>query len=163
MAANIAVVGSANASPAERDLAFQVGELIADNAAVLVCGGRSGVMEAACEGAFRAGGLTVGLLPGSDRSKANRFLTVVLPTGLGEMRNALIIRSVDVVIAIGGSWGTLSELAIAKIRGTPVVLLRSWDLQSRAEGEEDQLGARASTPVEAINLALEAITPDRGL
>jgi uncharacterized protein (TIGR00725 family) len=108
-------------------IALEVGERLAAAGALLLCGGLGGVMTAAAEGAKRAGGTTVGLLPDDSRSHANPFIDVALATGMGEMRNALIARAADVLIAIGGGYGTLSEIAFALKIGTPVVALRSWE------------------------------------
>ncbi|SDC03535.1 hypothetical protein GA0111570_11522 [Raineyella antarctica] len=125
----IGIVGPGqDVSPALLAQAHQVGRLVAARGAVVLTGGLGGVMEAASRGAFEAGGTTVGLLPGSDRSAANLYLTVALPTGLGEMRNALLVRSCDAVIAVGCSWGTLSEIALAVRTGVPVVTIECWDL-----------------------------------
>jgi hypothetical protein len=111
-------------------LAEEVGRLLAERGAVVVCGGLTGIMEHVCRGARGAGGTTVGLLPGDTRAEANDFLTVALPTGLGEIRNALIVRASDALIAIGGGWGTLSEIALAVRTGVPVFGLRTWDAVS---------------------------------
>jgi uncharacterized protein (TIGR00725 family) len=128
-------------------LAEEVGRLLADRGAVVVCGGLTGVMEHACRGAYQAGGTTVGLLPGDTRADGNAFLTVALPTGLGEIRNALIVRASDAVIAVGGGWGTLSEIALAVRTGIPVFGLRTWDAVSG--------GIRVvQTPEEAVRGAL---------
>jgi len=105
-----------------------VGRLLAEHGAVLVCGGLGGTMEAACRGAKQAGGTTVGLLPGESRSDANRFVDVAIPTGLGEARNALVVRSADVVVAVGGGYGTLSEIALALKMGKRVVGLGTWEI-----------------------------------
>jgi uncharacterized protein (TIGR00725 family) len=96
---------------------------------VLVCGGLGGVMEAACRGAREAGGTTVGILPGVDRGAANRFVDVAIATGLGEARNALVVRAADALIASGGGYGTLSEVALALKAGKRVVGLGSWDVE----------------------------------
>lgn len=94
----------------------------------MVSGGMGGVMEAASRGAQREGGLTVGLLPGTARTQANRHVDVVIPTGMGEMRNALLVRTCDALICVGGSWGTLSEVALALRTGVPVAAVHGWDL-----------------------------------
>jgi len=104
-------------------LAEEVGREIGRSGAVLVCGGLGGVMEAAARGAFQAGGLTLGVLPGSDPGTANPWITIPLPTAMGEARNALVVRFADAVIAVGGEWGTLSEIALAVRMEVPVVLL----------------------------------------
>jgi uncharacterized protein (TIGR00725 family) len=115
-----------------------VGRLLAERGAVLVCGGLGGTMEAACRGAQQAGGTTVGLLPGGSRSDANPFVDVAIPTGLGEARNALVVRAADVVVAVGGGYGTLSEIALALKAGKRVVGLGSWEIEGvlAADGPE---------------------------
>jgi uncharacterized protein (TIGR00725 family) len=124
----VGVVGSSASDDADIcRAAEEVGRLLAERGAVVVCGGLTGVMEHVCRGARQAGGTTVGLLPGDIRAEANDFLTVALPTGLGEIRNALIVRASDSVIAIGGGWGTLSEIALAIRTGVPVFGLQTWD------------------------------------
>ena len=105
-----------------------MGRLLAERGAVLVCGGLGGTMEAACRGAKQAGGTTVGLLPGGSRSEANRFVDVAIPTGLGEARNALVVRAADAVVAVGGGYGTLSEIALALRAGKRVVGLGTWEI-----------------------------------
>jgi uncharacterized protein (TIGR00725 family) len=109
--------------------AEEVGRLVAEAGAVVVCGGLGGVMEAACRGAKRAGGTTVGILPGADRAAANRYVDVALPTGLGEARNALVVRAADVLVAVGGSHGTLSEIALALKAGKRVIGLDTWAIE----------------------------------
>jgi uncharacterized protein (TIGR00725 family) len=106
-----------------------VGRLLAERGAMVVCGGLGGTMEAACRGARAAGGTTLGLLPGLDRSDANEFVTVAVPTGLGEARNALVVRAADAVIALGGGYGTLSEIALALKAGKRVVGLGTWEIE----------------------------------
>jgi uncharacterized protein (TIGR00725 family) len=119
----IAVCGAGNGDAPLLRLAEQVGEEIARAGAALVCGGLGGVMEAAARGAQVHGGTTIGVLPGDDASAANPWISFPLPTGMGEARNALVVRFVDAVIAVGGEWGTLSEIALARKMGVPVVLL----------------------------------------
>ncbi len=128
----VAVVGPSEGAPAELRAAEAVGRGLAERGAVVVCGGLGGAMEAACRGAKEAGGTTVGILPGSDRSAANAWVDVAVATGLGEARNAVVVRSADAVIAVAGSYGTLSEIALALRAGTPVVGLGTWEL-SRGE------------------------------
>jgi uncharacterized protein (TIGR00725 family) len=106
-----------------------VGRELAARGAVVVCGGLGGVMEAACRGAKAGGGRTVGILPGIDRAAANPFVDTAIPTGLGEARNALVVRAADALIAVGGGYGTLSEIALALKAGKPVVGLDSWDIE----------------------------------
>jgi uncharacterized protein (TIGR00725 family) len=139
--------GMATARPADLHAAEEVGRLLAEAGAVLVCGGLGGVMEAACRGARSADGVTVGLLPGGDRGSANPFVTVAIPTGMGELRNGLLVRASDAVIAIGGEWGTLSEIALAIKTGVPVVGIGIWDL-GRSEVE------LAADPAAAVKRAL---------
>jgi uncharacterized protein (TIGR00725 family) len=109
--------------------AEQVGRELGRRGAVLLCGGLGGVMEAACRGAKAAGGITVGLLPGHDRGAANAFVDIAIPTGLGEARNALVVRAADAVIAVGGGYGTLTELAFGLKAGKPVVGIGTWDVE----------------------------------
>jgi uncharacterized protein (TIGR00725 family) len=123
----IAVVGSGEASLDELARAEEAGAAVAEARCGLVCGGLGGVMEAACRGARSRGGLTVGILSGLDREAANGWVMVALPTGLGEARNALIVRAADAVVAIGGGWGTLSEIALALKAGVPVVGIGTWE------------------------------------
>ena len=112
-------------------------------------------MEAACRGAKAAGGTTLGILPGSDRRDANAFVDVAVATGLGEGRNALVVRTADAVVAVGGSYGTLSEIALALRAGMPVVGLHTWEL-ARA-GRRDEAIVEAETPEQAVALALGAL------
>ena len=110
-------------------MAESVGRELASRGAVLVCGGLGGVMEAACTGAKEGGGTTIGILPGTDRAAANPFVDFAIPTGLGEARNALVVRAADALIAIGGGYGTLSEIAFALKAGKPVVGLGTWEIE----------------------------------
>lgn len=135
-------------------LAEEVGVEIARRGAVLVCGGLGGVMEAAARGAKRAGGLTIGILPGVSAQEANEFIDVPVVTGIGEARNALVVRSSDAVIAIAGSYGTLSEIALALKMGVPVVGMGTWQLRS-PDGNEPPIIC-ASSPQKAVAHALEA-------
>jgi uncharacterized protein (TIGR00725 family) len=144
----VAVVGGGTCTPEEVAWAVAVGRLVAERGGVLVCGGLGGVMEAAARGAKQAGGLTIGILPGSDPAAANPHIDVAIATGLGEMRNALIVRAAGAVIAIGGGWGTLAEIALARRSETPVV------------GLHDAFTAgvdipRVERPDEAVHWALE--------
>ena len=152
------VVGPAAATERQAGIALEVGRLLAEAGVTVVCGGLGGVMHAVCEGASTAGGVTIGLLPGDDRADANPYLSVSIPTGLGQLRNALIIRSSQAVIAIGGSWGTLNELAIARRAGVPTVVIDPWQILD-GHGGEETLGMLATTAVDAVRLALEAIGP----
>jgi uncharacterized protein (TIGR00725 family) len=124
----IAIVGPGSTSDAAQlALAEEAGAAVAEAGAGLVCGGLGGVMEAACRGARSRGGLTLGLLPGTDREAANGWVLVAVPTGLGEGRNALVVRAADAVVAVGGGWGTLSEIALALKTGVPVVGVGTWE------------------------------------
>jgi uncharacterized protein (TIGR00725 family) len=141
----VAVVGSGEASATERERARAIGAALGRLGAVVVCGGLGGVMDAACAGARESGAMTVGILPGHDRREASPHVQVALATGLGEARNALLVRAVDAVIAVGGEFGTLSEVALALKAGVPVVGVDTWEL------------ARRGRPVEAIE---PAATPE---
>ena len=132
----IAVVGSGEASGDAVWLAEEVGAALAEAGAVVVTGGLGGVMEAASRGAKSRRGRTLGLLPGDDRTAANGWVDVAVATGLGELRNALIVRSTDAVIAIGGGAGTLSEIAFALKTGTPVVGLGTWDIDGMVRARD---------------------------
>jgi len=116
----VAVIGAASASEDDLTAAHRLGVALAGVGAVVICGGRGGVMEAVARGAAEAGGLAVGILPGSDPSEANRWISLPLTTGVGEMRNALVVRAAEAVVAVGGSWGTLSEIALARKMGLDV-------------------------------------------
>ncbi|MGD8276581.1 MAG: TIGR00725 family protein [Gemmatimonadota bacterium] len=150
----IAVCGGGVADAALARNAEVVGERIARAGAVLICGGLGGVMEAAARGAAEVGGLSVGVLPGTDAAAANPWIGLALPTGLGEARNALVVRFADAVIALGGEWGTLSEIALAMRTGVPVVLLAP----TLAAG----LGLETATdPADAVDRALARATEAR--
>lgn len=152
MTSYVAVCGSSAGSKEVLERAEQVGRLLAGAGAILVCGGLGGVMDAAARGATSAGGTAVGILPGEDRLGASEHLTVAIPTGLGEARNALVVRAADAVIAIGGEWGTLSEIALAMKMGKRVVGLYTWEPRRDGLPVEGILAAR--TPEEAVGLAL---------
>jgi len=125
----VAVVGPAGgARPVDLDHAEKVGRLLAEQGAVLLTGGHHGVMAAAARGARAADGTSIGLMPGLDRAEGAAEHTFLLPTGLGELRNGLLVRAADAVVAIGCSWGTLSEIALARRTGVPLVLIDPWDL-----------------------------------
>ncbi len=125
----VAVVGAGGAAaPEVLALAAEVGSLLARRGAVVVTGGLGGVMEAACRGAAEAGATTLGILPGADRSAANAYVAVAVATGLGELRNALVVGGADAVIAIAGEYGTLSEIALALRAGKLVVGLGTWEI-----------------------------------
>jgi len=148
----IAVIGDGQCSPEVGALAEAVGRELGQRGAVLICGGLGGVMEAACRGAKQAGGLTVGILPGTSRHDANRYVDVPIVTGMGEARNVLVVQSAQAVIAIHGEYGTLSEIAHALKLGIPVVGLDTWRLVKN--GQERQSIIHVRTPKEAVERAL---------
>lgn len=153
----IAVCGPGEATEAEIRIAEAIGERIARAGKAVVCGGRGGVMAAACRGAKRAGGTAIGIIPGYDRSEANPWVDHVICTGLGQARNALVVASGDSVIAIGGGFGTLSEIGLALKLGKRVVAIQSWELDEArifglAKGRACYF--QAQTVDEAVTLAL---------
>jgi uncharacterized protein (TIGR00725 family) len=148
----IAVVGASAGTPTELALGDAVGRGLAHAGAVLVCGGMGGVMEAAAGGCMNAGGKTVGILPGDSRLDANPYLTVSVATGMGEARNAVVVRTADAVIAIHGEFGTLSEIALALKMHKPVVGLGTWELSKLGVPVESIV--RATTAEEAVRDAL---------
>lgn len=141
----VAVCGTSEASPEQVRAAEEVGRLLARRGAVVLCGGLGGVMEAASRGARAEGGTVVGILPGDDRRGANAHLTVGIATGLGQARNSVLVTAADSVIAIGGGWGTLSEIGLARRLGRRVLALESWAV----EGLDT-----VATPGEAVERAL---------
>jgi uncharacterized protein (TIGR00725 family) len=149
----VAVCGPRDCAPAEAGAARTVGELLAARGAVVICGGGSGVMAAVAAGARSGGGLVIGVLPGPDRAGASPDLSAVVVTDMGEARNAIIVQSADAVIAIGGSWGTLSEVALAMRRGVPVVSLGGWQVRDRY-GQPVPGMVTAADPADAVRLAL---------
>lgn len=159
----VAVVGAGRCDAASDAVAEEVGAGLARAGAVLVCGGLGGVMAAACRGAVAAGGLTVGFLPGDNAAEANPWVRVAVPTGMGELRNGLVARASDAMVAVGGEYGTLSEVAFALKMGRPVVGLATWGLV-RPGGEPDGAIVRAATPQDAVSLAMALATggPDPG-
>jgi uncharacterized protein (TIGR00725 family) len=145
----IAVIGGSDIGPETADLARKVGQEVAKRGAVLLCGGLGGVMAAAAQGAREAGGVSLGILPEGDRRRANPYLTYTIATNLGHARNMLIAHSADALIAVDGSYGTVSEAAIALKLGKPVIALQvSWDLPGLL---------RAGSAEEAVDLAWEAV------
>jgi uncharacterized protein (TIGR00725 family) len=148
----IAVCGPDPCSAEVAAHAEAVGRLVARSGAVVVCGGHGGVMEAASRGAATEGGIVVGILPGSARDEGNSFLTVAIPTGLGEMRNALIVRAADALIAVAGEFGTLSEIALALKVGVPVVGLGTWELSK--SGRRIEAFTEAASAEQAVDDAL---------
>jgi len=148
----IAVIGNSACSAEEAKLAETVGELLAQRGAVVICGGLGGVMEGVCRGAKSKGGLTVGILPGQDASTANPWVDIAVVTGMGEARNVVVAKSAQAVIAIGGGYGTLSEIAYALKNGTPVIGLNTWSLAR--EGREDNSIIRVRSAGEAVDKAI---------
>ena len=154
MAVHIGVIGEGRCSARVAAQAERVGRAIAAAGAVLVCGGLGGVMEAASRGAARASGVVVGLLPGVDRADANRWVTIPIVTGMDQARNVILVRSCDAVIAIGGMYGTLAEIALALKLGRPVISLGTWRL---VQPEHRKVPiVRATSPEDAVTRALRA-------
>ena len=151
----IAVIGGAQASKRELGLAEEVGRELAKRGAVLVCGGLGGVMEAACRGAISEGGVTIGILPGENRSSANKYVQFPIVTGIGYARNIAVVKSAQAVIAVDGNYGTLSEIGHALQSGIPVIGLGTWSLLRN--GNPDNSIILAQTSVEAVEKALELI------
>jgi uncharacterized protein (TIGR00725 family) len=151
----IAVIGAGEGSEEALEAAEEVGRLLAEAGAAVVCGGRGGVMEAAARGAAKSGGTAIGILPGSDPREANEHITHVVATGVGQARNLAVVGSGEAVIAVDGHWGTLSEIAFARRLGRAVVALRSWELRHHTE---DDLGiVEAGSAAEAVEKALAAV------
>jgi uncharacterized protein (TIGR00725 family) len=148
----VAVCGPGVASPEEEAWAEEVGRLLAREDAVVVCGGMTGVMDAVARGAAGEGGTSIGILPTADRTGASPHVTFSIPTGLAEARNVLVARAADVVIAISGEYGTLSEIAFALKIGVPVVGLSTWELHRR--GQAVEAFPVAASPAEAVAQAL---------
>ena len=149
----ISIIGGAECSEVERKIAEHVGYLLAKEGVILLCGGRGGVMEAACRGSWNAGGTTIGLLPGKDFSEGNPYLDIVLPTGMGNLRNALVAQAGECIIAIGGGYGTLSEIGIALKSGRKVIGIGTWNAVDNS-GKEIKI-LQASSAEEAVKLALK--------
>ncbi|MGV9255655.1 TIGR00725 family protein [Streptomyces sp. NPDC003697] len=154
----IAVAGPGRAGPELAAQARQVGALLAGRGALVVCGGLGGVMEACAEGVRSAGGTVVGLLPGHDRGAGNRHLSVTVATGLGELRNGVLVNTCDALIAVGGGWGTLSEIALAVRAGKPVALLGGWPPPSGTSAAPGGRGpVEVATPAQAVDAVLPAV------
>lgn len=157
----VAVVGPGVGDDALMAVAEQVGAELAHSGVGVVCGGLGGVMEAACRGAKTRGGLTVGVLPGTDRAAANPFVDVAVPTGFGEARNTLVVRAAVAVIAVGGEYGTLTEIAFALKTGTPVVGLSTWQLAKDGRSRDAFPTARDATEAVGQALALAGVAGHR--
>jgi uncharacterized protein (TIGR00725 family) len=157
---HVAVIGGGHAPPEECDQAARVGRALAEAGVVVVTGGLGGVMEAACRGARDGGGTSIGILPGADRDSANAYVDVAVATGMGEGRNVLVVRNADAVVAVGGEFGTLSEVALALQAGIAVIGLGSWEL---AKGGRPVHGViAASSPEQAADLAVREAARRRG-
>jgi len=151
----IGVIGDSSCPPEEAKLAESVGELLAQQGATIVCGGLGGVMEAVCRGAKSKGGLTVGILPGKNSSTANPWVDIPVVTGLGEARNVVVAKSAQAIIAIGGGYGTLSEIAYALKSSIPVIGLNTWSLSRN--GQEDDSIIRAQSATEAVDKVISLV------
>jgi uncharacterized protein (TIGR00725 family) len=156
----IGVLGPAVCSPQLEEIARHIGRQIASQGGILVCGGGTGVMEAAARGAHEAGGLTVGILPGARACDANPHIDIPVVTGLGDARNVINVLTSQAVIAIGGAAGTLSEIALAMKCGTPVVGLETWVLTPPPDQAPPPIH-KARTPEEAVAVALRLIRGER--
>jgi uncharacterized protein (TIGR00725 family) len=145
MPLQVAVCGPRDASPEHTDTARRVGRLLAEAGAIVLCGGGGGVMAAAAEGARSAGGLAIGVLPGASRNGAAPALSAAIVTNMGEARNAILVQSADAVIVVGGSWGTLSEVALAMRRGgVPVISIGGWRVLDEGGGPVPGIATAAS-------------------
>jgi len=153
----IAVIGDATCDDETARLAEEVGRALAARGAIVVCGGLGGVMEAACRGAKEAGGLTIGILPGTSRADANPYVDIPIVTGMDQARNVIVVRTAQAVIAVRGQFGTLSEIAHALKLGIPVVGLQTWEL--RKEGKAVPGVLCAHSPQEAVDTALASAKP----
>lgn len=152
----IAVIGKGSHDDELLPLAEEVGRLIAEGGATVVCGGMGGVMEGASRGAQAAGGDVVGIVPGERRDDANPYVTHVVATGIGHARNLAVVASADAVVAIGGEWGTLAEIGFARRLGKSVAALRSWTASGPGEMEDGPGIEAVADPAEAVKLALAA-------
>ena len=153
----IGVIGASRADDELLRLAEEVGKEIASRGAAVVCGGMMGVMEAVCRGARSKGGLTIGIIPSDDKNDANQYVQIPIVTGMGVGRNVMLVKTADVVIAVGGEYGTLSEIAHSLNIGKTVVSLRSWQLEKATERSIPNL-IEAESPKEAVDLALDSIS-----
>jgi uncharacterized protein (TIGR00725 family) len=152
----ISVIGKGTSDPEVEYLAREVGERLAGAEAVVVCGGLGGVMEAVSRGASSAGGTVIGIVPSTETADANPYCTHVVATGVGHARNLAVVSSGDAVIAVGGEWGTLSEIAFARALGRTVVALQSWTVSGPGAMEAAPGIEVVSEPLAAVDLALEA-------
>ena len=151
----ISVIGASNCSAKESKLAEEVGRELARRGAVVICGGLNGVMEAVCRGAKSEGGLTIGILPGNNRRDANPYVDIPIITGIGYARNSIVAKSGQAVIAIGGKYGTLSEIAYALQDKIPVIGLGTWKLATSKSKDESIIIANNAS--DAVDKAIESI------
>ena len=151
----IAVIGSSQSSAKESKLAEEVGRELAKRDAVLVCGGLGGVMEAACRGASSEGGLTIGVLPGESSREANGYVKIPIVTGIGYARNVVVVKSAQAIIAIGGSYGTLSEIGHALQNGIPIIGLDTWSLSRNGKTNRSIIPAKGAA--DAVSIAFDHI------
>ncbi|HID31846.1 MAG TPA: TIGR00725 family protein [bacterium (Candidatus Stahlbacteria)] len=145
----IGIIGGSSCDEGIGEIAYQVGRAVAEHGAILICGGMGGVMEQACRGARDAGGLTIGVLPGTSINSANPYVDVPIATGMGEARNVIITRTAQAVIAIDGRYGTLSEIAYAIIFRKPIIGIKTWEIKAPIK--------KANSAEEAVELALRLI------
>jgi len=143
----IAVVGAGKCSKKLRDMAYQVGKYVAEHGGVVVCGGLGGIMEGVAKGVREAGGVTIGILPSENKEDANEYIDYVIPTGFGEARNIMVVRTADAVVAFPGKYGTLSEMAFALNARKPLIAINAWKLGNEIEQIDD--------PIEAARRAME--------
>jgi uncharacterized protein (TIGR00725 family) len=153
MKPHIGVLGPHSTTNGQYQLGMEVGRCIAEAGAILFCGGLDGMMRAAAEGAKSAAGQTIGILPGTDKTAANEFIDIAIPTDLGAYRNALLVRSCDAVIAVHGAYGTLSELAFALRLKVPIIGLHTWEVSR--DGHPDPGIHIANSAKEAVQLAMQ--------
>ena len=151
----VAVIGTRQPSPEESKLAEEVGRELAKNGVALICGGLGGVMEDACRGAVAEGGLTIGVIPGEDRKSANPYVQIPIVTGIGYARNVIIVKSAQAVIAVGGGYGTLTEIGYALDSKIPVIGLGTWKISRN--NQLDKSIIRARNAKEAVNKALKLV------
>ena len=151
----VAVIGGGQPSPEEARMAEEVGRELARRGVTLVCGGLGGIMEAACRGASSEGGITLGILPGDSARTANPYVQIPIVTNMGYARNVIVVKSAQAVIAVGGLYGTLSEIGHALNSGIPVIGLNSWTLSKNEQPDNSII--RAQSPAEAVDKALSFI------
>lgn len=152
----VAVIGGSDCSSSEAELAEAVGRELAKQKAIVVCGGLGGVMEAACRGARAERGITIGILPGDSSQAANPYVQIPIVTSIGYARNVIVVKSAQAVIAVGGSYGTLSEISHALQSNIPVIGLNTWSLSKN--GQPDNSIIPAKNPAEAVEIALSLAT-----